>query len=218
LDRSMKSSSRLSAAEWEALLARIQSPSKELEAHLARANSNLIDALSGLEELEKLTEHHLAPPAPAVPPAPAQASSAAPASAQPAQGFQPSAAGQTVSAQPQTTPVQYQTSREEYAPALNQSALVEALLQYQRKKSIRNSKPAASAQSRSQSASQAADEIHSTPAFARADFSPMRIPEIQAEPKNAPIGRAATPSVRLPVLRLKSESSSSGNSHDDEQN
>lgn len=204
----MKSSSRLSSAEWEALLARIQSPSKELEAHLAKANSNLINALSGLEELEKLTELHLAPPAPALPPAPAQ-------------GFQPATAAHSMTAQPQTPPVQYQTSHEEYAPALNQSALVEALLQYQRKKALRSSRSATSAQARSQSAPQAADQIHTTPAFARSDFSPMRIPEIEAEPKNAPLGRTAAPSVRLPVLRLKSENSashSSGSPHDDEQN
>ncbi len=179
MDRSMKKSSRLSTAEWEALLARIQSPSKELEATLAKSNSNLIEALSGLEELEKLTQMHLAPPAPILPPAPAA-------------GTTPSLAPNTsATAATPPAPVKYQTSREEYAPALNQSALVDALLQYQRNKSARP------------------PQTEKRPA---PGFTPMQIPMIETEPKAAPLGRAAAPTVRLPVLRLKP-----GNPHGDEQ-
>lgn len=212
MDRSMKNtsnkpSSRLTSTEWEALIARIQSPSKELEANLAKSNSNLIEALSGLEELENLTQKHLAPPEPILPPAPsAQAAGLAAGQAGPQSQLQPQPPPQPMD------PVKYQTSHEEYAPALNQSALVEALLQYQRKKALRNPKPASTSSPRST----ASKNDLNTPAFTRSDFVQMRVPAIDAEPKKSPLGRAAAPSVRLPVLRLKSENPSanapSGNS------
>jgi hypothetical protein len=203
MDRSMKSpakgSSKLSSSEWEALLARIQSPSKELEASLAKSNSNLIEALSGLEELEKLTRTHLA--VHLAPQVPVSASANAPA-----------LSSHPVQTQTQATEVKYQTSREEYAPALNQSALVEALLQYQRKKALRAPKPAPSAgKSRSTPPTQDID----TPAFSRSEFVPMKIPAIDAEPKAAPLGRATAPSVRLPVLRT-TKPNPTGNSDDQE--
>jgi hypothetical protein len=213
MDRSMKNS-RLSTAEWEALLARIQSPSKQLEASLARSNSNLIEALSGLEELEKLTQMHLAPHLISQPAAPAStpASQALPHTTQ-------AHATQAQAPQPDAREVKYQTSHEEYAPALNQSALVEALLQYQRKKALRSNKPATTTAATRSAPAQDID----TPAFARSEFVPMKIPAIDAEPKAAPLGRTATPSVRLPVLRLKHDTKSgtpnlnhSGNSDDHE--
>ncbi|MFL5813242.1 MAG: hypothetical protein ACJ763_06665 [Bdellovibrionia bacterium] len=195
-------SSRLSTAEWEALLARIQSPSKELEASLAKSNSNLIGALSGLEELERLTQMHLAPHL--APPSSAPSSQAVPHVAQ------------AQATQTQAPEVKYQTSHEEYAPALHQSALVEALLQYQRKKAFRSQKPAASTAATRPAPAQDID----TPAFSRSDFVPMKIPAIDAEPKAAPLGRAAAPGVRLPVLRLKNDpkpgANHSGNSDDQE--
>jgi hypothetical protein len=187
--------SRVTKAEWDALLARIQSHSRELESELAKSNSNLIEALSGLEGLESLTDHHLVPLEPILPPAPAPSSVSAPAAQNP-------------SAQPAS--VKYHTAREEYAPALNQNALVEALLQYQQKKAMRTPKPAAKPAAK-------ASSVPAAPA-SRNDFTPMRIPAIEAEPKASPLGRSAAPSVRLPVLRLKSNPSSgnsSGNSNDD---
>jgi hypothetical protein len=198
MDRSMKNpsqpSSRLTAAEWEALIARIQSPSKELEANLAKSNSNLIEALSGLDELENLTQNHLFP----------IGHSKLATSATPTALVAEQSATQAQAPKAQAPEVKYQTSHEEYAPALNQSALVEALLQYQRKKALRTPKPADTSANRPVRA----DEF-STPAFTRSDFVPMKVPAIHAEPKAAPLGRSATPGVRLPVLRLKSEGSTS---------
>jgi len=186
MDRSLKTNlmkKNLTNAQWEALLARIQSPSRELESELARSNANVIHALTGLDELEKLTQTHLQPHlAPDLAP-------------QPAPSVQPPG---------QVTPVQYQTSHDEYAPALNQSALVEALLQYQRKKALRTPKPANATSTGAKE--RATQRDIDTPAFSRSDFAPMRIPAIEAEPKASPLGRATSSGVRLPVLRLKTES------------
>jgi hypothetical protein len=186
VDRSLK----LTYAQWEALLARIQSPSRELESELARSNANVLHALTGLEELEKLTQTHLQPHLePRLDP-----DLAPPA---------PSAAAPSVQPPAPVAPVRYQTSHDEYAPALNQSALVEALLQYQRKKALRNPKPVNGTSTGAKE--RAAQRDLDTPAFSRSDFAPMRIPAIEAEPKASPLGRATSSGVRLPVLRLKTE-------------
>jgi hypothetical protein len=195
----MKQPGFLSSSEWDALLARIQSPSFELEASLAKSNASLTKALSGLDELESLTLKNLGP----TPQAQIQSPSSSQGHVDVAQKSAPQPAEARDASAPQ---VKYQTSREEYAPALNQDTLVEALLQYQRNKALRAPKPAAPSKPRS------SKEIEdSGPAFTRNDFTPMKIPAIEAEPKASPIGRSAAPGVRLPVLRLKPQSPFSEN-------
>lgn len=167
----------LSEAQWLALRSRIQSHSPQLESEQAKASTSLIEALAGLEELEALTRTHLTPAPPAFTPAPTQ---------QPKVITPPSAHASPAAS------AKYKTAHQEYAPALKQDQLVEALLQYQRRKMTRSSSsviPARGAKTTQ----------------ARSDFSQMTFPEVSAEPKSSTLSGSRVPGVRIPVLRSKFE-------------
>lgn len=105
---------------------------------------------------------------------------------------------------------QYATRKNEYAPALNQNDLVQALLRYQNQ---RGSRSKINPGGRSQNPATPRNHANSgTPAQSNpTEFSPMQVPFVSAEPKDSRLTSNRNAGVRIPILRPKPENRNGGN-------
>lgn len=196
------------------LMTSVRSLSCELESGLSKQNN--WNALSAFEELAQLTQQALAP-APSTPTAaePQSAAALKPAPAPPA-APPPRIVGHTTAGS--SPGARYATRKTEYAPALNQNDLVQALLRYQQQRGSRSRI--------TQTKTPAQGRVPNGPSPQGVplgtEFSPMQVPLVSAEPKETRIGSSnrqgnslgnalgRSSGIRIPILRSKPENRNGG--------